>query len=470
VGVTYFDSPHTAGVLGYAMFSGTWAAMAYADADEDRWGVYTPYDVYVGGTLRLPAGAADGLVLTSDLDGNASWEPPAGGFALPYSGSTISALPAFSVTNAGTGLAGEFVRDDWEDIVKVRAGFADGGLILSSGANWASISGSMTNHDDITIEHASGEVGIGGITEPQAQLHVGGDIRVDGISSHAAEITSDVAGSSTHVVHAEYTAPGAFDGVAIYGESTPEDYYGIGGEFVGGYNGVRGTVSPTGSYSYTGVYGSVNGGSGTNYGVYGYAIGSGTNYAGYFSGAIYATSASAGIKAFKIDHPVDPETKFLYHSSVESPDMKNVYDGTVVLDGNGEALVELPAYFEALNSDFRYQLTCIGGFAPVYVTEKISGNRFRVAGGEPGMEVSWQVTGIRHDALAEAQRIEVEVEKPVNIRGKYLNPEAYGLSKDMSIEHALDPKLSEEAVQEAPAVEQGRTERRPRPDNSAANQ
>lgn len=52
------------------------------------------------------------------------------------------------------------------------------------------------------------------------------------------------------------------------------------------------------------------------------------------------------------------------HAAVESPDIKNLYDGVVVRDTNGEALIELPEWFEALNRDVRYQLTCIGGVAP----------------------------------------------------------------------------------------------------------
>jgi hypothetical protein len=40
--------------------------------------------------------------------------------------------------------------------------------------------------------------------------------------------------------------------------------------------------------------------------------------------------------------------------------MKNLYDGVVRLDGNGEAAVELPQWFDALNQEFRYQLTAIG--------------------------------------------------------------------------------------------------------------
>jgi hypothetical protein len=47
--------------------------------------------------------------------------------------------------------------------------------------------------------------------------------------------------------------------------------------------------------------------------------------------------------------------------------------------------------------DFRYQLTCIGGSALVYISEEIKNNRFAIAGGKQGLKVSWQVTGIRKD-------------------------------------------------------------------------
>jgi hypothetical protein len=139
-----------------------------------------------------------------------------------------------------------------------------------------------------------------------------------------------------------------------------------------------------------------------------------------------AGSLSKGSGTFKIDHPLDPENKYLYHSFVESPDMMNVYNGNVALDDTGVATVELPSYFEALNKDFRYQLTAIGAPGPnLYVADKISGNRFSIAGGSPGMEVSWQITGIRKDPYAEHNRIQVEVEKPAGERGGYLHPDAY---------------------------------------------
>src|SRR5262249_51350822 len=134
---------------------------------------------------------------------------------------------------------------------------------------------------------------------------------------------------------------------------------------------------------------------------------------------------SKGGGSFKIDHPLDPENKYLYHSFVESPDMKNIYDGNVTTDANGAAVVELPAYFEALNRDFRYQLTVIGTFAQAIVAHEISENRFSIKTSAPNVKVSWQVTGIRKDAYAQRNRIPVEEDKPERERGLYLHPDAF---------------------------------------------
>ena len=122
-------------------------------------------------------------------------------------------------------------------------------------------------------------------------------------------------------------------------------------------------------------------------------------------------------------HPLDPDHKYLNHVSIESPDMKTFYDGIVTLDASGEAIVILPAYFEALNGQFRYQLTCVGGYAPVYVARKVKGNQFTIAGGTAGLEVSWTITGIRHDPWANANRVVVEEIKGPSTRGKLLSPE-----------------------------------------------
>jgi hypothetical protein len=144
-------------------------------------------------------------------------------------------------------------------------------------------------------------------------------------------------------------------------------------------------------------------------------------------------TVTKGGGSFRIDHPLDPENKYLYHSFVESPDMKNIYDGVAILDENGEATVPLPNWFEALNQDFRYQLTCIGGYAPVYVAGEVSGNQFRIAGGRPALKVSWTVTGIRHDSYANSHRIPVEQDKPASEHSTGEQPAATAASGHLPI-------------------------------------
>jgi hypothetical protein len=168
---------------------------------------------------------------------------------------------------------------------------------------------------------------------------------------------------------------------------------------------------------------------------------SSSGQAGLFQGDVSVSGTiSAASKDFKIDHPLEPADKYLVHASVESSELKTIYDGTVLLDGNGEALVQLPNWFEALNGDFRYQLTCVGGYAPVYIAQKIRSNSFKIAGGSPGLEVSWQVTGVRHDAYARAHPLVVEAEKPARDRGYYLHPELHGAAQDKAVEWAQHPE------------------------------
>ncbi|GCE24163.1 hypothetical protein [Dictyobacter kobayashii] len=145
-------------------------------------------------------------------------------------------------------------------------------------------------------------------------------------------------------------------------------------------------------------------------------------------------SLSKGGGSFLIDHPLDPANKSLYHSFVESPDMKNIYDGVTQLDNAGKATVALPAWFESLNSDFRYQLTAIGAAAPnLHIAQEVHNKQFQIAGGKAGMKVSWQVTGIRQDAWAKANRIPVEVNKSTTERGRYHHPEVFGATKEQGI-------------------------------------
>src|SRR5262249_799909 len=164
-------------------------------------------------------------------------------------------------------------------------------------------------------------------------------------------------------------------------------------------------------------------------------------WAGYFhcnvnvAGRLWAT---AGVRAFQIDHPVNPANQFLNHETVDSPERKNLYDGVVELDGKGEAKVRLPEWFEALNENFRYQLTCLGKSAPVYVAEEVTGNSFKIAGGGAGMRVSWQGTGTRKAPLAKAHPRVVEEDKG-EARGYYLMPQAYGADADKNLARRRKP-------------------------------
>jgi len=145
--------------------------------------------------------------------------------------------------------------------------------------------------------------------------------------------------------------------------------------------------------------------------------------------------------SFKIDHPLDPANKYLYHSFVESPDMMNIYNGNVTTDSTGLATVTMPDWFEALNRDFRYQLTVIGQFAQAIVGRKMSDSKFTIKTDKPNVEVSWQVTGVRQDAWANAHRIPTEETKDAVERGHYLHPELFGQPEEASIQWAHEPDM-----------------------------
>ena len=164
--------------------------------------------------------------------------------------------------------------------------------------------------------------------------------------------------------------------------------------------------------------------------------------AGSFAGNVNITgNLSKAGGSFKIDHPLYPENKYLYHSFIESPDMMNIYNGNVITDANGDAVVELPAYFEALNKDFRYQLTVIGTFAQAIVAEEVNNNRFTIKTNAANVKVSWMVTGIRQDAYANKNRIKVEEDKTELEQGFYLHPEVFRQPEERGIEWARHPEM-----------------------------
>jgi hypothetical protein len=419
------------------------------------------------------AGGNNGQVLKLS-GGNLTWDDDLqGGLTLPYSGSaSVPEGAAFSVTNGapdGVALVGQ------GDVVGVQGVSSNGPAVYGVSSGGAGVSGKSTNAFGVYGESSSSE-GVRGRNSASGNFGILGsnNAGVYGESANGNGVQGRSSSASDSGVFGQNTNAG---GVGVAGKNEANGnfgylgtrYNGVWGESSGGTGvygasssgwGVHGKNTATGSFgvlgfslpSYypVGVYGEAPGNGwgiwGVNFasglGVSGFSSGgrgvfgqSDTGWAGYFQGNVHVTgnvSKSGG--SFKIDHPLDPEGKYLYHSFVESPDMKNVYDGVVTLDQNGEAWVELPEWFEALNRDFRYQLTCIGGFAPVYIAEEIQNNRFKIAGGKPGMKVSWQVTGIRHDPWAEAHRIPVEEVKPPQEQGTYLHPELYGQPEEKSVD------------------------------------
>ena len=178
---------------------------------------------------------------------------------------------------------------------------------------------------------------------------------------------------------------------------------------------------------------------------------SGGGWAGNFSGNLNVTGAIfAGTKDFKIDHPLDPANKYLLHASVESSEMMNIYSGNVITDGQGEAMVHLPNWFEVLNTDFRYQLTVIGQFAQAIVAREIQNGEFSIRTSAPNVKVSWQVTGVRQDAYAKAHPLVVEEQKEARLRGFYIHPELYGAPAEKQIEWARHPALMRQAKEGKP--------------------
>jgi hypothetical protein len=216
-------------------------------------------------------------------------------------------------------------------------------------------------------------------------------------------------------------------------------------------NGVVGTGGPGGFQEADGSGGFFTGGTAGGFGGFGIEVFAGSDLAAFFSGDITVTGAiNAGIKDFKIDHPLDPANKYLSHASIESSEMINLYTGNVTTDAQGDAQVQLPDWFEAINTDFRYQLTVIGQFAQAIVSSRVSNHQFAIKTDKPTVDVSWQITGVRQDAFAKAHPLVVEEEKNARERGFYLHPELYGAAaeKGMAWSHHPDAMRRAKSMQQ----------------------
>jgi hypothetical protein len=228
----------------------------------------------------------------------------------------------------------------------------------------------------------------------------------------------------------EASAPTVTQGFGAYGVT------GVGGTATGG--GIGGGIGVvgyggggTGYFQYAdGSGGEFIGGNAAHEGDGIIAI-AGSGYAGYFSGDVAASGTfTAGVVSNDVDHPLDPGGALLAHASVGSSEMLNIYTGNATTDAQGEATVKMPAWFEAYNTDFRYQLTAIGQFAQVIIAQKMENNHFRIRSSVPNLEVSWQISAVRNDAYAKANPLRVEQAKEPSQQGFYLHPELYGADQE----------------------------------------
>ena len=251
-------------------------------------------------------------------------------------------------------------------------------------------------------------------------------------------------------------------GVNAVGGNTDSGVGGKGVEATGGFS--DSGAGGTGVFAIGGDSNSGAGGAGVlAFGGSGFG---GIGPSGAFGGDVQITGNLnvSGSKNFKIDDPLDPENKYLLHAAIESSEVLNLYSGNVKLDANGEASIELPVWFQALNRDFRYSLTPVGApGAGLYVAQEIADNRFKIAGGTPGMKVSWQVTGVRSDPGMLKHPFKVEEAKPERERGSYLDPDAYGQPEERGTEWARHPemmqRMKEQRLKQMEEIKQKRPQR-----------
>jgi hypothetical protein len=354
--------------------------------------------------------------------------------AAPTSDFTVTGSP---ITTSGTlGL-------NW---IVTPTSAATGNAIVKRDANGAFAAGEIVaaTADTYGVEATGGSHGVYGTTTNSAgngvwgynPNHTGvygdGGVGVWGHSGTGYGVYGASFGSSASSdgVHGETTSGGA-SGVAGVNDSGGVGVYGVGGSY--GIFGISGSASGNGVGAYN-----------TSTGDALFAENQSGGDAAFFLGDVDVDgNLSKAGGSFKIDHPLDPANKYLFHSFVESPDMMNIYNGNVTTDSSGNAVVTMPDWFEALNQDFRYQLTVMGQFAQAIVASEISNHSFTIQTDKPKVKVSWQVTGVRHDVWANAHRIPVEQLKADGDRGLYLHPELFGAPRDKSIAaaHHPEPKI-----------------------------
>jgi trimeric autotransporter adhesin len=353
-----------------------------------------------------------------------------GGFGLAGQGGTTNS------GTAGTGTLGQggFSNQSTGGIGVQAEG---GGSLTKQAGDGVFAKGGISLGDTIESLPGNGVVATGGnINNPALGLSAG-----HGVLATGGEGTSNSGGDGLRAFGGSSVSSFPGIGVRAKGGTRPDNNAGgdgistIGGDGTNPGDGIRafgGLASGAGHTSGTGIRafaGNV-------------ANGATRGPAGAFVGDVEITGNLNvnGTKNFKIDHPLDPENKYLIHAAIESSEILNIYSGNIRTSARGEAVVTLPDWFEALNKDFRYQLTVVGAFAQAIISREISNNRFTIKTSVPGVKVSWQVTGTRSDPAARGLDFKVEEEKPQNERGTYLSPKAYGQPEEKGVNQARQPE------------------------------
>lgn len=322
----------------------------------------------------------------------------------------------------------------------------------------------------------SSSTGVAGVMGVNNRTDGGHGVYGEGVNGVVGE-TNNAGGGGVYGINNNSTGSGSGAAVigdgnyGVWGQTTygPAGVFGINTRTNGGHGvwgqGVNGVVGESSDINGYGVWGSnsattdpgtgvagvgVTGvaGQSTNtslsYGLYSYDDGGITNQldvgGNFFAG---------GTKSFRIDNPNDPANKFLVHFCAESPEVLNIYRGTIILDNNGEAIVELPNYFEEINKNFSYSLTPVGSAAPnIFIKEKVSNGKFIIAGGNPNQEIDWVVYAERNDKYLQnnPEIRNVEPEKTGRYKNKYVHPLLYGKTKENSIFYKPDIKVLKEKL------------------------
>ncbi len=277
-----------------------------------------------------------------------------------------------------------------------------------------------------------------------------------GIGAAGSGITSGVWGQSASTSgrgvtgYASAATGNTFGGVFQSDSSTGRGVFGLSTANVATDTG-DGVYGETNSGLGHGVFGLNTRVGSDSFGVFGQSLGS---YGSVGQGPLFGVyalgnSGATGVKSFRIDHPSDPENKYLLHYAAESPMPQNFYVGNVLTDSKGYAWVELPDYFDEVNINFKYQLTVISegdAFVQTMVSKEIRQNRFQVRSSAPNTKVSWRVDADRNDLYVRSKPPKDVVEKEGKDRGTYQHPELYGLGPERGIfynparEKVLKPK------------------------------